>query len=339
MCWNKRFVVSLLVCLWPLSLLAAPPADLIKPQKPYPRKNMSVCYEVDPNWPKPRPAGIQWGRMPGVAVDARDQVWLFTRAKPPVQVYTPDGRLVRSWGSELINTAHFLRLDPRGNVWVADVTGHVVLEFTPEGKLLRTLGTRDVPGEDATHFNRPTDMAITPAGDVFVSDGYVNSRVVHFDPQGRFVKAWGKAGHGPGEFCLPHSIVVDSQGKLYVADRSNARIQVFDQQGRFLAQWRNIMVPWGLAITKDDQIWACGCSPMGWRKEDKHLSCPPKDQLLVKFDTSGRVLQLWTLPLGQEGKERPGEVNWLHGVDVDSKGNLYVGDIMGKRAQKLLRRE
>jgi len=196
-----------------------------------------------------------------------------------------------------------------------------------------------VPGEDATHLNRPTDVAITPAGDVFVADGYGNNRVVHFDREGRFVKAWGKMGTGPGEFSLPHSIVVDSRGRLYVADRNNARIQVFDPQGKFLTEWRNIMVPWGLAITAKDEIWACGCSPMTWRKDDRYLSCPPKDQLIVRFDTSGRVLQLWALPLGTEGKEQPGEVNWLHGVALDSQGNLYVGDIIGKRAQKLLRRE
>jgi hypothetical protein len=99
------------------------------------------------------------------------------------------------------------------------------------------------------------------------------------------------------------------------------------------------MVPWGLTITANDEIWACGCSPMTWRKEDRHLSCPPKDQLLVRFDTTGRVLQLWALPMGNVGKELPGELNWLHGVAVDSHGDLYVSDIIGQRTQKLLRRE
>lgn len=319
--------------------LGAEPAGLIPSPMSSLRKNMTVWYEVDPGWPQPRPAAVEWGRMPGVVVDRQDQVWLFTRANPPVQVYTRDGKYVRGWGNEHIGTSHGLRLDAQGHVWTTDTANHVVMEFTPQGKPLRTLGTRGVPGEDAAHFDKPTDVAITPEGELYVADGYGNNRIVHFDRQGRFVKSWGRLGTAPGEFNLPHAIVADSRGRLYVADRSNARVQVFDPQGKFLAEWRNLMVPWGLTITANDEIWACGCSPMTWRKDDRHLSCPPKDQLLVRFDTSGRALQLWTLPLGAEGKERPGELNWLHGVAVDSRGDLYVTDIIGQRAQKLLRRE
>ena len=212
-------------------------------------------------------------------------------------------------------------------------------QFTPAGKLLRTLGTRNEPGEDATHFNMPTDMAITPAGDIYVSDGYRNNRVVHFDKEGKFLSAWGKLGTGPGEFSTPHSIVVDSQGRLYVADRNNVRIQVFDRDGKFLAQWRNLIVPWALTITPSDEIWVSGSSPMPWRDSDVYLSCPPKDQVIMRFDTAGKVQQLWTLPYVHGDKAQPGDVDWLHGLGVDSQGNLYVGDIMGKRAQKLIRRE
>jgi streptogramin lyase len=273
--------------------------------------------------------------MPGVAVSAKDEIYIFTRAKPPVQVYDLQGRLLRAWGDDLVSTAHYLKFDPQGNVWLADVGHHVVMQLTPEGKLLKTLGTRDEPGEDATHLNKPTDMAVTPEGDVFVSDGYGNNRVVHFDRQGKFVKAWGKRGTGPGEFDLPHAIVADSKGRLYVADRSNARVQVFDRDGKFLDQWQNLLVPWGLTILKNDEIWGCGSSCMP--KGEALLSCPPKDQVLMRFAPSGKLLQLWTLPKGADGKEQPGEVNWLHAVAVDSRGDLYVGDIKGKRAQKLVR--
>lgn len=304
----------------------------------HPHINLATWYAIDPTWPQ-RPAHITWAAVPGVAVDKSDNVWMFTRAKPPVQVYDPAGNFVRSWGDAEVQTAHGLRLDHEGNVWVTDVVGHVVMQFTPEGKLLRTLGTRGVPGEDPTHFNKPTDVAVSPAGDVFVSDGYANNRVVRFDRDGKFVKAWGKMGVGPGEFSLPHAIVRDSKGRLYVADRNNVRIQVFNEDGQFLDQWRSLLVPWGLCITKNDEIWACGCSPMPWIGDQKFLAIPPKDQVVMQFDTSGKVLSLWTIPKGEDGKEKPGEVNWIHGIDVDSHGNLFVSDIIGKRIYKLVRQD
>jgi len=295
----------------------------------------ATCYKVDPNWPQ-RPDGVAWKSMPGVAVDDKDQVWLFTRADPPIQVYDSSGKFIRAWGQGAIGSAHYIRFDPQGNVWVADTGNHVVMQFTPQGKLLKTLGTKGKAGDDPTHLNKPTDMAITPNGDVFVSDGYGNRRVAHFDRNGRFVKAWGKQGTGPGEFDFPHSIVVDSKGLLYVADRSNVRVQVFDQDGKFLDQWRNLLVPWGLWVTKDDEIWACGSSPMA-RPEMGYLGCPPKDQVFMKFNTAGKLLELWTVPKGEDGKEQVGEVNWLHAIAVDSHGDIYVGDIRGARAQKFVR--
>ncbi|MGD0093433.1 MAG: peptidyl-alpha-hydroxyglycine alpha-amidating lyase family protein [Planctomycetota bacterium] len=298
---------------------------------------VAPIYEVDPQWPQ-RPPEAKWGEMPGVAVDSKDQVWLFTREKPPVQVYDAQGKFVRAWGGDAIQTAHYIRFDRAGNVWVADVGQHVVMQFTPEGKLLKTLGTPGQPGCDGKHLNKPTDMVVTPAGDVFVSDGYGNSRVAHFDKDGNFVKAWGKNGRGPGEFDLPHSIVVDSKGTLYVADRSNSRVQVFDQSGKFLAKWEGLLVPWGLWITGKDEIWACGSSPMPRPADDRMPYLPPKDQVLMRFDTAGKVLALWTFPCGLDGKEQPGQLNWLHGVSVDSKGNLYLTDIHGHRAQKFLLR-
>lgn len=301
-----------------------------------PRVHMTPWYEVDPHWPE-RPAGIEWADMPGVAVDGKDQVWICTRAKPHVQLYSPQGKLLRSWDHELLDSVHYLRLDPTGNLWVADGKSHVVLQFTPEGRLLRCLGTPGEPGCDEKHFDRPTDMAVTPAGDVFVTDGYGNTRVAHFDSNGRFVKAWGKPGVGPGEFSLPHSIVVDSKGILYVSDRDNVRVQVFDQSGEFLAEWRNLLVPWGLWVSKDDEIWIAGSSPMPWRPDDINLGCPPKDQVFMKFDTSGKLQQLWTIPKGEDGKEKPGELNWVHGLALDSQGNIYAGDIKGRRVQKFVR--
>ncbi|MGQ9575059.1 MAG: peptidyl-alpha-hydroxyglycine alpha-amidating lyase family protein [Thermoguttaceae bacterium] len=303
----------------------------------YPRVHMTPWYEVDPEFFK-RPADVPWGETSGLAVDQKGQIWVFTRANPPIQVYDSRGKLVQSWGEDVVGIAHYLKIDPEGMIWLADVGKHVVMQFTPEGRLLKTLGTPGEPGCDQTHLNRPTDMAISPAGDVFVTDGYGNNRIVHFDKQGRFVKQWGKLGTGPGEFSLPHAIVMDSKGILYVADRNNCRVQVFDQTGRFLAQWRNLLVPWGFWITRNDEIWVCGSSPMPWRQEDTVLGCPPKDQLFMRFDTSGRLQQLWTVPKGEDGQEKPGELNWVHAIALDAAGNIYASDIIGKRVQKFVRK-
>jgi len=302
------------------------------------KPGLAIWYQVDPTWPQ-RPDGIEWGAVPGIAVDSDDRVWVYTRAEPPIQVYNAEGKLVRAFGQGLIGTAHHIKIDVDNNVWVTDIGNHVVIQFSPQGQILRQLGVRGEAGNDQRHFNKPTDIAVTPEGDVFVSDGYGNNRVVHYDHNGKFVKSWGKLGSGPGEFHLPHAIAIDSTGRLYVADRSNARIQVFDQDGKFIQQWRNLVVPWGFAVTPNDEIWVCGSSPMPPPSAGKMLGIPPRDQLLMKLDRSGRVLQLWAVPKGEDQKEQPGQLNWVHGMAVDSHGNLYAGDITGKRAQKFIRHE
>jgi DNA-binding beta-propeller fold protein YncE len=302
----------------------------------YPRINLAATYVVDPAWPK-KPASMKWNAVSGVAVDAKDQVWVFTRTETPVQCYDAKGNFVCAWGHEIKSkAAHHIKIDHEGNVWIADIVDHVVQKYTPQGALLQTLGTKGVAGRDQSHFDKPTDMAITPAGDVFVSDGYGNNRVVHFDRDGRFVKEWGELGTRPGQFSLPHAIAVDAKGRLYVADRNNARVQVFEQSGRFVAEWRDLLVPWGLCVTRDNEIWVCGSSPMAWPRSGG-FGTPPKDQVFLKFNGDGKLLQLVTVPKGADGLERPGECNWVHAIAADSQGNLYVGDILGRRVQKFLR--
>lgn len=320
------------------------PAAVPAPVEKYPRVNLSIWYEVDPTWPR-RPENLPWSDCPAVDVDKQDRVWIYTRTNPPVQVFSADGEFLFAWGKEVFGdlletmTAHGLRIDHEQNVWLVDLGNHIVLKLSPDGKILQMLGTPGKPGCDDKHFYLPTDVAISPTGDIFVADGYGNARVAQFDRAGRLIRQWGSLGIKPGEFNLVHAIAIDSKGRVYVADRNNARIQVFDSQGNFLAEWRHLVVPWGLWMTKDDELWVCGCSPMIWRDTDEVLSCPPKDQLIARFDTSGRMLQLWTIPKGEDGKEQPGEVNWLHAIALDSKGNVYLGDIVGKRVQKFVRHQ
>lgn len=304
---------------------------------PYPKINLAIGYTVDPNWPR-KPTEFIWQGMPGIAVDRHDLIWTFNRSNVPVQVYRTDGTFVRAWGQGQVGRAHYMRIDSQGNVWLADIRLHVVRKYTQEGSLLLTLGTPSEPGEDERHLRQPTDVAIAASGDIFVSDGYGNNRIVHFDSQGRFVKTWGKLGVGPGEFSLPHSIAIDSKERLYVADRNNSRVQVFDKDGKFQKEWRNLLVPWGIWITEEDAVYICGSSPMLWN-DDPRLGLPPKDQVVMRFTPDGRLVQLWTFSTGADGKEKPGELNWLHGIALDSHGNLYLGDVRGNRAQKFVRME
>ncbi len=308
----------------------------VRAQEPtWPHVDLATTYEVDPTWPQ-KPKDFVWGHMPGVAVDEEDNVYIFTRSNPPVQVYNANGKFLRAWGSETIGKAHHIKIDHQGYVWISDIDNHVVQKYTPKGKLLLTIGTKGKAGRDKTHLNKPTDMVVAPNGDVFVSDGYGNARVVHFDKNGKYINEWGELGHKPGQFSIPHAIAMDSKGHIFVADRNNVRIQVFDQRGELLDVWNNLITPWGFWVTKNDEIWVCGSSPMQWRKTDNALGCPPKDQIFMKFNSEGRVLQLFTLPKGLDGLERPGEVNWVHAMAVDSRGNIYVGDIIGRRAQKFV---
>jgi DNA-binding beta-propeller fold protein YncE len=318
--------------------LAAQPLGAAAQEPKYPHVNIARTWVFDPKWPA-RPEGADWAAMPGVAVDANDNVYLFTRADPPVQVYDRNGKYLRGWGQKSLKNAHHIKVDPEGHVWISDIGHHVVEKYTPEGKLLLTLGTKGKAGRDRAHFNRPTDVAVTPAGDIYVSDGYGNARVVRFTRDGKYVSEWGELGSKPGQFSTPHAIAADSKGRVYVADRNNVRIQVFDGSGKLLDVWNNLVVPWGIHMTKDDELWVCGSTPMQWRKEDTSLGCPPRDQIVMKFNTAGKLLQLFTVPMGIDGLERPGEVNWVHAIAVDSRGNLYLGDIKGRKAQRFLLRE
>lgn len=317
---------ALFICGFPRAVLAAPG---------YPQEPTVVEYDADPSWPK-RPDSVKpLGWVSGLAIDGKNQVWLFNKGEDPVQVYTTDGDFVRTWGKGDFKDPHQLRIDPEGNIWLADFGLHVVRKYTPEGKLLLTLGTLGEKGEDDKHFNQPTDMAVTKKGDIFVTDGYGNRRIVHFDKDGKFVKAWGTYGSGKGQFVLPHAIALDSKELLYVADRNSGRIHVFEQSGAPVDVWSGLVMPWGISITPDDQIWVCGSSPHWWYRKGQYNEF--KDQCFMRFSSDGRVRQIWTIPLVDKKEDaKPGNAKGVHCIAQDSQGNLFVGDIYTERAQKFV---
>jgi len=304
-----------------------------------PARVVTSHYTVDATWPQ-KPADFAWAQMPGIAIDAKDRVYIFTRSNPAIQLYKTDGTFLRSWDMEDPSGAHFIRVGPKGNIWTADITDHVIRKYTPEGKMLLTIGELGHAGTDEKHFDRPTDIAVLPTGDIFVSDGYRNRRIIHFDKTGGYVNQWGEAGNKPGQFALPHSIVADSKGRLYVADRENARIQVFDTKGKLLDVWPNLITPWGLHVTKNDEIWVTGSSPVRKDVPDETgewVVTPPPDQVVMKLNSNGKVLLRIPLAKTTVAPGKPGELDWVHGIATDSQGNLYLGDIQGRRAQKFSR--
>jgi hypothetical protein len=308
---------------------------------PYPKVNLSAGYEPAPAWPD-KPEHFAWRYMTGVTVDKQGRVWTLNMNDPPVQVYDRGGAFLFSWGEGQFKAPHYIRIDHEGHVWAADYRRHIVRKFTEEGELLLTLGTADEPGSGETHLNGPTDMVVAPDGSIFVSDGYGNNRVVHFDAQGQYVKEWGGLGVEAGQLSQPHSIAMDSSGRIYVAERNNCRIQIFDQDGKSLDQWRNIINPWGIEITPGDEVIVCGSSPARWTDRG-NLGNPPHDQIVMKFDTTGRVLEHWAFPMVEDGEMKSGCLDWVHGLGVDEAGNLYLGDVADNspahRVQKFIRVE
>ena len=179
-------------------------------------------------------APLNAGEASGVAVNSEGHIFLFQRVAPMLAEYDQSGRFLRSMGEGLFTHPHGLRIDRDDNVWTTDDDNHLVLKLSPEGRVLLVLGRRNMAAEADWLFNQPTDVAFGRNGEIYVADGYGNSRVVKFDRTGKFIKAWGTYGTGPGEFNLPHSIAVDARGRVYVGDRENRRIQIFDDDGQFL---------------------------------------------------------------------------------------------------------
>ena len=259
------------------------------------------------------PAGITLGPVSGVGADDSGNVYLLQRQAPPVMCFDRTGKFVRSFGDDLVGTGHGLAIDPQGNVWVTDTGHHLVFKFSPEGKLLLALGQSDKPGTDENHFDKPTHTAFGENGDIFVTDGYGNSRIVHVTADGKFVKTWGKAGAGPGEFSAPHAAIVDAKGRLLVCDRDNERIQIFNQEGELLETWTGYK-PFGIAMDGDGTFFVCG------------------NNQVSQLDAHGKVVKSW----GKEGVEA-GQFKTPHLMTADKDGNLYVAEVSGRRLQMLKR--
>jgi DNA-binding beta-propeller fold protein YncE len=272
------------------------------------------------------PDGYELGEVAAVAVDGEDNVYAFNRGPHPMVVFDRDGRFLRSWGEGVFEKAHGLQLSSRGGLFCTDEGAHVVRHCTLQGEITMTLG---VPGEAAAFhggepFNRCTHTAESPDGCIYVSDGYGNARIHKYSGDGEYMFSWGRAGTGPGEFNLPHNIVCDQDGLVYVADRENHRIQVFDGDGRFQEEWHDLHRPSGMFLERSTPpiIYVAEIGPYlranhGWPNLGPRISVVDASAgaILARVDQDPATAR------GSDALISP------HGIAMDSHGDLYIADV------------
>jgi sugar lactone lactonase YvrE len=276
----------------------------------------SEGYRVVANWPQ-LPSGYAFGQVSAVAPDGHGEVFVFHRGEHPIVVFDRAGKFLRSFADGLVTKAHGLRFDSHGNVWTTDVGNHTVRKFSHDGKLLMTLGTEGKAGDSPEQFDQPADVAFGAHDEIFVADGYGNSRVVKLNSDGKFLQSWGKKGTGDGEFNVVHAVAVDAHGSVYVGDRENNRIQIFRADGAFQSKWDTFGAPFGLFLDAPRQ---------------QFLIADGRAHRCLVLDGHGKTLETW----GTQGK-LPGQFDLPHSISMDTDGAVYVTEITGQRVQKFVR--
>jgi len=269
-------------------------------------------YEVVEGWGR-LPEGWTFTQVAGVSVDSRDRVYVLCRGEHPIILFGADGEFIESRGEGLFTRAHGAYIDAEDNLYCVDDGDHTVRKFAGDGELIMTLGVKGRPAPPGEPFNRPTDVAPAPNGDLYVSDGYANSRVHRFSADGELIQSWGEPGTGPGQFNLPHGVWVRGD-RVYVADRQNDRIQVFTLQGVYVEEWTGLGRPCDIYMDGEGRVF------------------------VAELTTRVSVLSLGGEALARIGDGRgssPGQFIAPHCIWGDSHGCVYVGEVLeGQRIQK-----
>jgi hypothetical protein len=317
-----------------LALLAG--ASLAQPPNP---------YRTITDWMQ-APAGRVLGSMSAADVANDGSLWIAERCGEnnclghgdiaPILHVSPEGRWLGSFGAGLFAWPHGVYVDADGNVWATDARGgegrgHQVIKFSPRGEQLLRLGTAGMAGDGPSHFNGPTDVVVAANGDVFVSDGHElasNNRIVKFSHDGTFIKAWGGTGSDRGQFLVPHALALDSQGRLFVADRDNNRIQIFDQDGTFLDEWRQFGRPSGLHIGAGDALYVSD----NQSNDERH----PGWQRGIRVGSAkdGSVTAFIADP---EFDPKRAQETGAHGLTADAGGVIFGAEVYSQSVKKYVR--
>ncbi|MFT4747873.1 MAG: peptidylamidoglycolate lyase [Congregibacter sp.] len=290
-------------------------------------------YSLNASWPQ-LPAEIALGQATGVAVDSHNHVFIFHRAKrewvepfpeETIQEHTifmfegSTGNLLDTWGGGQFIMPHGLSVDPEDNVWVTDVGSQQIHKFSHDGVLLLSIGENGVQGTDQNHFARPSDLGFTKNGGVYVSDGYINTRVITYTPSGTFDFQWGTPGSQPGNFDLPHGIAVNND-KVYVADRGNARLQIFDHNGVYITEWKNEQIgrPYGVAVNQNEEVFIIdgGDQPSNTRSR------------VIVLNSNGDVIESFNAAINSD------DSNLGHDIAIGNDGAVYVVDAWARSVRK-----
>jgi DNA-binding beta-propeller fold protein YncE len=276
------------------------------------------------NWPQ-MPKGYNWGEGTGVGIAPNGNVWVANRGAWPIMEFDRSGKMIQAWNTDTLRYTpgvgrgiHGLKPDLKGNIWTTDREGSVIHVYNPEGRLLMILGNRQGNAngnESKTGFDQPTNFWPLPNGNMLISDGYGNGRVVEVTSSGKYVRHIGRRGTGDGEFNTVHGVTADENGRIYIADRGNARIQVFDKDGKFITKWTDLGNPWDIYyVAKEKAIYMA----------DGNVN------RIIKVDLNGKVLG----ETSQFGKA-PGELDYAHAIAVSPDGaDIYVAEIKNWRIQK-----
>jgi DNA-binding beta-propeller fold protein YncE len=280
-------------------------------------------YRVVAEWAK-LPDGWSFKEVGGVGVDRHDNVYVFNRGEHPMIIFDREGNFLRSWGEGQYPRAHGVHMAPDDTMFLTDDGGHFVRKVTLDGKVLLELG---VPGKPAPFmsgepFHRCTHTALSPRGEIYVSDGYGNARVHKYSPDGKLLMSWGEPGTGEGEFNIVHNICCDADGWVYIADRENHRVQVFDGNGKYETQWKNLHRPCGLYMPYGHQP-ICYIGEVGPAAAVSR-DIPNLGPRVSIVDHKGKLIgRFGETPAGTE----LGKFLAPHGLAVDSRGDIYVGEV------------
>src|SRR5882724_6681138 len=302
-------------------------------------------YRPLDQWAK-LPEGRKWGSASAIDIDRKTgNIWVVDRCAAatcgaskldPIFEFDASGKMLKNFGGGMFVTPHGMYIDKDGNLWIVDQAikdgkGFQVFKLNQDGKVLLTLGKAGVAGTTNDTFNSPSDVIVAPNGDIFVADGHggnTNARIVKFDKDGKFIKTWGQKGSGPGDLDIPHTIAMDSQGRLFVGDRQNNRIQIFDQDGKFLDQWTQFSRPSGIYIDAKDNIYVADSESEsvsknhdGWKRGIRVGSA--RDGLVTAF-----------IP---DPVEKSNTTSAAEGVAADAAGNIYGAEVGPKRMMKYVR--